>query len=146
MEGLVRIAMTVTTLLCGRADPRQAAADVLRPPPARAAAGAPWQRGAGGPALAPTRRQQAAAQDAWFGEDKLRHFAMSFATATLTYASLRTAGAHDAALPGAIAVAAAAGLGKEVHDRRAGRIFSLRDLAWDALGVAAGYAFLRQIE
>lgn len=147
VDGLMRVAVAATTLLCGRADARVAAADVLRPTP-RQEAGVPRPVRGEGPSFAsgPTRRQQAAAQDAWFGDDKLRHFAMSFATATLTYAAARSAGADDAALPGAIVVAAAAGIGKEVYDRRDGRIFSLRDLVWDALGVAAGYAFLRQIE
>jgi hypothetical protein len=31
---------------------------------------------------------------------------------------------------------------KEVHDRRAGGRFSVRDLAWDAAGIAAASAML----
>ena len=130
METLTLLAVAAAALLGGRADARLAAADVLRPAPTLAAAVA----------------AQAPPPDVWFGDDKLRHFAMSIATATFAYAAARTAGADDVALPGALAVAAAAGVGKEVYDRRIGRPFSLRDLAWDALGVAVGYAFLRQLE
>lgn len=125
MDAIARIALTAGALLCSRGDARVAAADVVRTP-------APPQE----PVLV----------DAWFGDDKFRHFAVSFAATAFTFAAARSAGADDAALPAAITVAAAAGVGKELYDRRSGRIFSTRDLVWDALGVLAGYAFLRNID
>lgn len=76
--------------------------------------------------------------DAWFAEDKLRHFFMSFAATSLAYGAARTAGlGHGPAEVAAGASAAAAGVWKEIRDRRHGGPFSFRDLAWDGLGIAA---------
>jgi uncharacterized protein YfiM (DUF2279 family) len=84
--------------------------------------------------------------DAWFGSDKFRHFWMSYATTAFAFAAGRAAGQDtDAALWVAVPVAGAAGLGKEIYDRRTGGIFSVRDLVADALGVAAGYFLLREV-
>ncbi len=84
--------------------------------------------------------------DAWLGEDKARHFLMSFAVTTLGYGVGRTVGldAEQARLAGA-AGSAVAGLGKEVYDDRAGTFFSVRDLVWDALGIALGMALVHNI-
>ena len=81
--------------------------------------------------------------DAWFGEDKFRHFTMSLATTSFAFAGLRSLGAGDAAPGGAAAIALAAGIAKEFYDVRVGRSFSYRDLAWDVAGVLAGYALAR---
>jgi uncharacterized protein YfiM (DUF2279 family) len=84
--------------------------------------------------------------DAWLGSDKFQHFGMSYAVTAFTFAALRTAGADAGpALTSALPVAAAAGVGKEVYDRRRGQIFSLRDLVADGLGIAAAYFFLREV-
>jgi uncharacterized protein YfiM (DUF2279 family) len=83
-------------------------------------------------------------RDPWFGEDKARHFGMSYAITTFTSGGARLAGAGDAAaLPAALVVAGVAGIGKEVYDRRAGGLFSYRDLVADAVGIAAGVLVLR---
>lgn len=77
-------------------------------------------------------------EDEWFAEDKLRHFFLSFAATSLAYGAVRTAGLdHGPAEVVAGAGAAAAGVWKEFDDRRRGRPFSYRDLAWDGLGIAA---------
>lgn len=87
----------------------------------------------------PSATQPAA--DRFFAEDKLQHFFMSFATTQLAYGAARAAGVErDAALVGAGAASAAAGLWKEFRDRRAGLPFSGKDLVWDALGTGAGVA------
>lgn len=87
-----------------------------------------------------------ARRDAWFGSDKFQHFWMSYAVTAFAFGGLRAAGADaDTALKAALPVAAAAGIGKEVHDRRRGQIFSLRDLVADGLGIAAAYFFLREV-
>jgi putative lipoprotein len=84
-----------------------------------------------------------AATDSWFGSDKLRHFFMAFAVTGFAHAGLRALGAEgNAAVLGGVAVSLSAGLGKEVHDVRTGRGFSLRDLAWDLAGAAAGALLL----
>ncbi|MGH7457873.1 MAG: DUF2279 domain-containing protein [Longimicrobiaceae bacterium] len=80
--------------------------------------------------------------DAWFGEDKFRHFAVSFALTNLLGGGARLAGMEprQSALAGASA-AALAGVAKEVYDQRqAGNRFSIPDLVWDLFGAAAGYA------
>jgi putative lipoprotein len=92
------------------------------------------------------RLAQEGARDPWFGQDKLRHAAMSFATAGFTYAAGTTAGLdHDTALPVALGVAALAGIGKEISDRRKGHKVSYRDLLWDAVGLGAGVLLLRSV-
>lgn len=83
--------------------------------------------------------------DAWIAEDKLKHFFMSFALTGAMYGAVRSFGLEGApglALAGA--GGAAAGIWKEWQDRRAGRPFSRKDLAWDALGIGAALALASQ--
>ena len=85
---------------------------------------------------APTPPRQA---DAWIAEDKVKHAAMSFAVTAFVQAGVRSADVQTGtAVPIAAAVAGIVGIGKEVHDRRKGGSFSVRDLAWDAAGIIAG--------
>jgi uncharacterized protein YfiM (DUF2279 family) len=81
--------------------------------------------------------------DRWFAEDKMRHLAMAFATTSFGHAAARAAGA-DAGTATALGAAATvvASIGKEVFDRRAGGIFSYRDLVWDAAGILLGVALV----
>ena len=73
--------------------------------------------------------------DAWTGRDKVQHFLMSAFTQSITYGSLRGAGApHGHALIGASVATAAIGVGKELRDLRVKGEFSPRDLTWDAAG------------
>ena len=79
--------------------------------------------------------------DEWFGHDKALHFGASFLlTLSGQYVFTDKAGLSDGrALPLAAGGALAVGVLKEVSDSRraAFPLFSLRDLAADALGVAA---------
>lgn len=85
-------------------------------------------------------------QDEWIGNDKLRHFLMSMAVTQFAYGGLRTADMEDdLALPIAIGVAAATGVGKELHDVRNEGPFSLKDLAWDAAGIIAAGLLLGSV-
>ncbi|MEO6444544.1 MAG: hypothetical protein ABIZ91_15370 [Gemmatimonadaceae bacterium] len=78
------------------------------------------------------------ARDAWFARDKVKHFLAAAAIQGISYAAFRQRTDHPTvALWGATGVTAAASLGKEWHDRRSGRTFSVRDLAWDAAGTGA---------
>ena len=81
--------------------------------------------------------------DRWFAEDKVRHFAMAFATTSFGHAGARALGA-DARTATALGAAAtvAASIGKEIFDRRVGGIFSYRDLVWDAAGILAAAVLL----
>lgn len=75
--------------------------------------------------------------DAWFGSDKLRHFALAGMAQGTAFGVATAAGARGRpALVSASAAAAVLSLGKELVDRRRGGRFSVRDLAWDAAGAA----------
>ena len=84
-------------------------------------------------------------EDAWTGEDKVKHFVASAAVEAMGYGGARIVLDRDASIGVAIGTAALAGLLREIHDGRDGR-FSYKDLAWDALGIAAGYFWIREIE
>jgi uncharacterized protein YfiM (DUF2279 family) len=78
------------------------------------------------------------AGDGWFSGDKLQHFFSSAFVQSISYGTLRGAGAsHGTALAGASVATAAVGVGKEIHDSRHGGDPSARDLVWDAAGAGA---------
>jgi uncharacterized protein YfiM (DUF2279 family) len=80
----------------------------------------------------------AGAGDGWLSADKLQHFFTSAFVQSISYGTLRGAGAgHGAALAGASATTAAVGVGKELYDARHRGDPSVRDLAWDAAGAGA---------
>ncbi len=86
----------------------------------------------------PVARARPREPDPWFAEDKLKHFVVSFAAGSLGYGAARAVGLrHGPAIIAASGAALAAGVWKEARDRATGGDVSLRDLAWDALGVAA---------
>lgn len=83
--------------------------------------------------------------DRWVGEDKLRHFVMSFAATTMVYGGARAAVDAETALGAAALGAVTLGVGKEVHDARAGAFFDWKDLAWDFAGVAVAVILVDRI-
>ncbi len=92
-------------------------------------------------------RQGAPPQDAWFGPDKVKHFFASAFVQSMSYGSLRAAGAsHGGALAGATAATTAAGVGRELRDRRVKGVFSGRDLVWDVAGAGAVTLLLARTE
>jgi uncharacterized protein YfiM (DUF2279 family) len=84
--------------------------------------------------------------DRWFAEDKLKHFAASFVLTSLAGGAARAAGLeHGASVAVGAGVGFSIGVLKEVHDLRNPKATaSLRDLAWDAVGVGAATAVLAQ--
>jgi len=86
----------------------------------------------------PVQRPPRAA-DQWIAEDKARHMFTSMALVNFAAAGARIIGMDnkDALVP-AIAGTAAVGILKEVYDKRVGKPFSFRDLAWDAVGIGLG--------
>lgn len=78
--------------------------------------------------------------DSWFGADKAKHFLVSAFVQSVTYTGARAVGfGRGSAMVAASAATVGVGVGKEIHDRRAGGEFSVQDLTWDlAGGVAAG--------
>jgi uncharacterized protein YfiM (DUF2279 family) len=77
--------------------------------------------------------------DEWFGPDKKKHFAACFVLAGVGYGGGALLFEEPAArwLTGA-GLAMGAGVGKELYDKQRGGLFSLKDLAWDAVGTATG--------
>jgi uncharacterized protein YfiM (DUF2279 family) len=90
------------------------------------------------PAEIPARAFSA---DPWFSADKYLHFYFS---ATLTglgyhvYAD-RMNGDENRGKVISVSLTALLGLGKEIYDKKKKNLFSWKDLAWDGLGIAAGY-------
>ena len=86
-------------------------------------------------------------EDPWFGRDKAKHFAVSALLQGAGHALGRAAGLdyRDAAWTAA-GLTLGVGLGKEFHDRRAGRIFSWRDLTADVAGGGTAAVFVRQLD
>lgn len=88
-----------------------------------------------------------APRDRWFGPDKVQHFFMSAFIQSVGYSTLRATNAsHQSSLLGATAASAAIGVGKEIRDRRVTRLFSLRDLTWDAAGIGAATLMLEHTQ
>jgi putative lipoprotein len=86
-------------------------------------------------------------RDGWFGSDKIKHFIMSAFIQSLTFSGLQYAGAsRSAAFAGSIGATAAFGVGKEIHDKRIGEPFSVRDLVWDAGGAGTAIVMLRHTQ
>ena len=77
--------------------------------------------------------------DRWWARDKAMHYSVSLMLAADGYAvaSANTERPAWRALWGS-AFSLSAGLAKEIHDEAIGRVFSWRDLTWDALGTATG--------
>lgn len=98
-----------------------------------------------GPGQVAPQDGAARAPDRWVAEDKLQHFAMSFAATGMSYGAARLALEPGPARGAAAGFALSLGVGKELADRSRGRPFSLKDLAWDVAGVALGVAFARRI-
>ncbi|MEL6616474.1 MAG: hypothetical protein AAFQ43_12100 [Bacteroidota bacterium] len=85
-----------------------------------------------------------AAADDWLGRDKALHLGVSFGLTVGAHAALREGSDVEvaAARPLAAGFALGLGLAKELADERRQRrpLFSWKDLAADALGVALGVA------
>ncbi len=96
---------------------------------------------------APADRPAPSGGDPWFGRDKVLHAVASAAVQGAAHAAFRARGAdYGAASRGAAAVTLTVGASKEWWDRHRGGDPSLRDLAWDAVGGAAGAVLVRQVD
>ena len=74
--------------------------------------------------------------DRWFGPDKFKHLAFSYMITVSSFGAARLVADHDASITVAAVAGIAAGIGKEIYDRKT-QGPSARDLVWDAIGVAA---------
>lgn len=92
-------------------------------------------------AMADSTEAVAERRDPWVGPDKVKHGVFAFAVQGGSYATLRLTADHRPALAGATLVTVGLSLLKEYRDRdRTG--FSIRDLAWDAAGIAVAAVLL----
>ena len=92
-----------------------------------------------------TRHARSKPADPLFGADKVKHFFIAGFVEALTFSGLQAAGADRSPARGAaIGTAAAVSVGREIHDRRTKGLFSVKDLAWDALGAGAALLVLNK--
>ena len=75
--------------------------------------------------------------DGWTGRDKVKHFLVSAFVHSMAFSATRSVADRRAAGTAGAAAVVGVGVLKELHDRRSGRPFSVRDLAW---GLAGGVA------
>lgn len=89
----------------------------------------------------------AMASDKWFAQDKLLHFYFSATIAGLSYHVYTDQMKRDEDRGKIISVSLTAliGLGKELYDKKKKNQFSWKDLAWDGLGLTAGYLLFIQL-
>lgn len=85
------------------------------------------------------------ANDAWTGQDKAKHFAVSAALGAMaSHAAAQQT--HHSSKQAAIGIGLtlSIGAGKELHDgRRGGSGFSWRDMAYNTAGALVGYQLYR---
>jgi uncharacterized protein YfiM (DUF2279 family) len=85
--------------------------------------------------------------DRWLSADKAKHFFTAALAQTMSFSAFRAVGlSRRGALVGATLVTGALSVGKEVYDQRTGGDPSLKDLSWDAAGMAAASALLAHTE
>jgi hypothetical protein len=77
----------------------------------------------------------------------VKHFFMAGFVESMAFAGVQAAGAgRNTARMTAIGAAAAVSLGREIHDRKTKGLFSVRDLAWDAIGAGAALLLLERTQ
>jgi uncharacterized protein YfiM (DUF2279 family) len=74
------------------------------------------------------------AADAWIGEDKFKHLALSYMVTATVAAGARTFTDRDDSIIAGAALGLLASVGKEIVDRKKGS-WSVRDLLWDMAGI-----------
>ena len=83
--------------------------------------------------------------DPWLSPDKAKHFFLSVFAESFSFSVLRAANAgRNASLAGAMAVSVGFGVGREIYDYYHPGTPSLKDLSWDAAGIAAAAVVLHQ--
>ena len=87
--------------------------------------------------------QSAVTGESWFGVDKLKHFFLSAFATSVSFSALQAAGANrSTAMTGAIGASAVLGISRELYNLRTTKVFSLKDLTWDAIGTATAATVL----
>ena len=87
------------------------------------------------------------AKEPAFGPDKVKHFLIAGFVETMAFSGLQAAGTtRNTARSGALAAVIGASIGREIHDRRTKRLFSIPDLVWDALGAGAALLIINKTQ
>jgi hypothetical protein len=95
----------------------------------------------------PLQAQRPKPADPVFGVDKVKHFFIAGFVESMTFASMQAAGSNrSAARVSAISATAVVSIGREIHDKRKKGLFSLRHLAWDAIGAGAALIVLNKTQ
>lgn len=90
---------------------------------------------------------QPSPRDSWLAVDKLKHFFLSAFIESLSFSGLQAIGANrNTAFAGAITTAAGFAVGKEFYDKKTKRLFSYKDLTWDAAGAGTALVMLRSTQ
>ncbi|HYV99272.1 MAG TPA: hypothetical protein VE967_17580 [Gemmatimonadaceae bacterium] len=83
--------------------------------------------------------------DKWLALDKAKHFSACAVIESVGYGIASAHQGHSASLRIGGAAVLAVGLGRELYDWRVKGHFSLKDLAWDAIGGAAAALALHAV-
>lgn len=95
----------------------------------------------------PLQAQKVKPADPLFGVDKVKHFFIAGFVESMTFAGMQAAGSNrSAARISAISATAVVSIGREIHDKRKKGLFSVRDLAWDAIGAGAALFVLNKTQ
>lgn len=85
--------------------------------------------------------------DPVFGVDKVKHFFIAGFVESMSFAGTQAVGSNrSTARISAISVTAIVSVGREIHDRKTKGLFSVRDLAWDAIGATAAMMVLNKTQ
>jgi uncharacterized protein YfiM (DUF2279 family) len=99
------------------------------------------------PVTLQAQAKHVAQEDRLIGPDKLKHFFIAGFVESMTFAGLQAANANrGTARTAAIGLTAAVSIGREVHDRKTKGLFSVRDLAWDAIGATAALLVINKTQ
>jgi len=95
----------------------------------------------------PLHAQKPKPADPVFGVDKVKHFFIAGFVESMTFAGMQAVGSNrSTARISAISATAIVSLGREIHDRKTKGLFSVRDLAWDAIGASAAMLVLNKTQ
>lgn len=99
------------------------------------------------PAMSSAQSKVTRPDDPVFGVDKLKHFFIAGFVESMTFAGMQAAGGNRSTARGtAIGMTAVVSIGREIHDGRTKGLFSIRDLAWDAIGATAAMLVLNRTQ
>ena len=87
--------------------------------------------------------QAAVTRDSWFGSDKIKHFFLSAFATSVSFSALQAVGAdRRTAMTGAIGASIGLGVSRELYNLRTTKVFSFKDLTWNAIGTGAAVTML----